>query len=117
MTFAENWVQDLANVWQTKDIDGALKLFRHCIEFRETPFDKNAAAEPDGIRALWEGVHQQSQIEISAKVRIENGNEAVAEYRARYEMNGADHESSGIWFVKFEKDHCVSFEQWFMEVT
>jgi hypothetical protein len=115
--FAERWIENLADVWRKRDVEAAVDLFKYCRTYKESPFEENAALTSDGIRNLWKEVIHQSEISVSASIRVQNNDRAIAEYEAIYAMDGVHYRSSGIWIVGFKDEHCVSFEQWFMSRT
>jgi hypothetical protein len=110
--YVEAWIADLCSAWMEQDLTAALSLFAKCKNYRETPFSENAAACRTGIEALWHEVLAQSDIAISARLRVLADDKACVEYHASYTYAEQPRTSSGIWVVAFEDGACVTFEQW-----
>ncbi|MEY9607051.1 hypothetical protein ABIF74_011804 [Bradyrhizobium japonicum] len=114
MAVLERWVEDLVMSWEKRDVEAALRLFKNCTNYRETPFSANAALSPDGIRNLWEEVQKQSDIQVQTKIRLQSSNALLVEYQSSYQAQGVKSRSRGVWLVAFEDQQCTSFEQWYM---
>jgi SnoaL-like domain len=109
-----SWLDGLSGAWVARDVELACSLFSDCVDYRETPFSDNAAAEPDGIRRLWEHVLTQKNIQLRTNVEVTNGDSACASYTAVYEITRQSYSTAGIWILSFREGRCRIFRQYFM---
>ena len=112
--FVGAWLRDLIVAWTSRDVESALGLFSNCRIYKETPFSHNAAAEPDGIKRLWEEVALQSDIVVSGSILGVGLDTAVIAYEARMSVGRSLRHSSGIWYIRYRESRCEEFHQWFM---
>lgn len=110
----EQWLDSLTKAWVSRDVEAAAKLFEACEEYVETPFGPTAR-DTSGVRAIWEEVKRQSDIDVSVSILSASGLQCIANYRARYVDGDRRHESDGIYVIDFHSNGtCRRFRLWSM---
>jgi hypothetical protein len=109
---ATRWSNDLARIWECRDVEAACRLFEYTEVYLETPFADNAAATPDGIRLLWTETVHQVGISVVTSVECVERHVFVTTYRASYSIYGSHKSSAGVWIVELDKNaQCKTFRQ------
>ena len=109
-----NWLNNLLDCWQRKDIDAAVSIFKKCNLYQESPF-KQCANSLEEIKNFWTEIQSQKDINVSFKILSISGRTVTVNYEAHFINNGQKHHSNGIYFISFDKNmYCTSFRQWFM---
>ena len=108
---AQNWFEDMRQIWLEKRPDdiGAL-LSDEGFEFYEHPFDDKPLNTKQDVIDVWQEIKNQDIEFVTIKILYETNTIGVAEWR--FKMVG-EPLHIGSYFLKLD-DHgkCIEFRQW-----
>lgn len=110
--FLEEWLKKLKAIWENKDIDSILELFKNTKYYYESPFEENIDNIED-IKILWKDIYLQENIKVDFHILAIQENTAIVEWKL---CTSNQKYCEGVYEIKFNQElECTYFKQWFME--
>ncbi len=107
------WMERLKAAWTTRDVEGAVALFRSTKRYYERPF--HAGTTEEEIRKYWQDIVTLRNITLDYDVVAVDGDVACVHWVNRFfsPSDARDSLLDGVFVIHFDKNgNCVEFHQW-----
>ncbi len=107
----EHWLQKFKSAWIEKDVDKVMGLFSDDVEYWENPYKQLAGKE--AIRAEWEIVRSQENIQLETTVYLNGHNQHTVLWQLSYTDEEQTVSSwSGLYLIELDRTgKCTYFYQ------
>jgi hypothetical protein len=105
------WMKRLQKAWTTKDVEGALALFKKTEHYYERPF--HAGTTQAEFRKYWQDIVSLQNITLEYDIVAVDGQTACVHWVNKFSSEGKMCHLDGMFLMKFDKSlNCVEFRQW-----
>ena len=112
----QEWLNELAEIWETRDPERAANFFSDVKNYYETPFSQPVNSKQD-ILEIWKEVPvAHDKVDVETKIISIENNLGIAHWNAKFTRIPSNQpaELDGIYQVKFnDKNEFIEFRQWY----
>lgn len=111
----KNWLDDLEDIWKSKNIERIIEICAENFTWYETPFVEPITTK-EVLLKEWESVNDHKDLNLSYEIIIVNEKFGIAHWHATFTRIRSNEsvKMDGIYQVFLNEDgKCTEFHQWY----